>query len=304
MIAASDSGVPESGHAVRMEAVDQPIEHDAGEVVRVVVADLQARQRSAAAAARSPPARTPGAATRSDTRSRPTSKLSFITTTLTNEQVGARAGAERAADRVDRVGDLLGVLRRRALIEQRGRERRDARLVCRILRAAGADEQPQADRRLLVMRHRDHLQAVRQRPDLVRRKLDLARRQRPRRPLGRPVRAPAPDAGRRQSASATRATTDRQARDAASARLLAASAALRHDRQHEPVLGREVGLRDALDVGGVMFMKMSNSPSAVLMSLWMTTACAELRRLVLVRLAAEDVVARELVLRLLQLVLA
>ena len=50
-----------------------------------------------------------------------------------------------------------------------------------------------------------------------------------------------------------------------------------------------------------MFMKMSNSPSAVLMSSWITAACASCAGLVLVRLAAEDVVARELVLRLLQL---
>ena len=54
----------------------------------------------------------------------------------------------------------------------------------------------------------------------------------------------------------------------------------------------------------VMFMKMSNSPSAVLMSLWITRRAPSCPRLVLVRLAAEDVVARELVLRLLQLAAA
>ena len=46
---------------------------------------------------------------------------------LDEAEVGAGAGAERAADRIDRVGDLLGRPRRRALIEQRRRQRRDAR---------------------------------------------------------------------------------------------------------------------------------------------------------------------------------
>src|SRR5690606_21785643 len=41
---------------------------------------------------------------------------------------------------------------------------------------------------LLVVRHRDYLEAVRQGTDLVRRELDVSRRQRLRWPLRRPVR--------------------------------------------------------------------------------------------------------------------
>ena len=54
-------------------------------------------------------------------------------------------------------------LRGRSLIEKRGRDVGHARLVRRILRSAGPDEKPEADRGLLVMRHRDHLQSVGQR---------------------------------------------------------------------------------------------------------------------------------------------
>jgi hypothetical protein len=49
-------------------------------------------------------------------------------------------------------------------------------------------------------------------------------------------------------------------------------------------------------------MKMSNSPSAVVMSLWITAACASCSALSWFGLALEDVVARELVLGALQLV--
>ena len=73
-------------------------------------------------------------------------------------------------------GDLLGALGRRALIEKRRREIGDAWLGGRILRAAGPDEEPEADGWLLVVRHRDHLQAIRQRPDLIRRKARLRAR--------------------------------------------------------------------------------------------------------------------------------
>ena len=47
-------------------------------------------------------------------------------------------------------------------VEQRGRELREPELVLRIERAAGADDHPHADDRLLVMQHRDDLQAVRE----------------------------------------------------------------------------------------------------------------------------------------------
>ena len=103
----STLGVPESRPAVRMEPVDQPIEHDVGEELRILVADLACPTASAAAAARSPRARTPGCCATSETMSSPKFRLSFITTALMKRQIGAGAGAHRAADRVDRVGDLL-----------------------------------------------------------------------------------------------------------------------------------------------------------------------------------------------------
>ena len=161
--------------AVRMEAVDEPVEHHAGEVVRIVVADLQPRQ-DLLALPLDLLRRERGLRARSDTRSSPKARLSFITTALM--KVRSLPAPVPSAPPIESigVGDLLGVLRRRALIEQRRDERRDARLVRRVLRAAGADDQPQADRRLLVVRDRDDLQAVGQRPDLVGRKLDVARR--------------------------------------------------------------------------------------------------------------------------------
>ena len=44
MTAAIDSGVPESGLPYGMKSVDEPIEDHAGQIVGIVVADLQARQ--------------------------------------------------------------------------------------------------------------------------------------------------------------------------------------------------------------------------------------------------------------------
>ena len=102
-------------------------------------------------------------------------------------QIGAGAGAHGAADEVDRVRQFLRRPGRRPLIEQRGFEVRQTELVFWIGGRAGADEQPEIDERLFVVQHRDDLQPVRKRPHFVRRKLDIARRQRTRRALGRPV---------------------------------------------------------------------------------------------------------------------
>src|SRR5689334_14416216 len=57
----------------------------------------------------------------------------------------------------------------------------------RILCRAGADQQPDADRGLLVMQHGDHAHPVAERADLVGRKRHFVRRQRSGRLLRRPV---------------------------------------------------------------------------------------------------------------------
>ena len=67
---------------------------------------------------------------------------------------------ELAADRVDRLGDLLRRARGRPLVEQRRRQGRDAALRGRILRGAGPHDQAQADRRLLVVHYDHHRQPV------------------------------------------------------------------------------------------------------------------------------------------------
>ena len=182
--------------------------------------------------------------------SRPKAKLSFITTALMNvRSLPAPVPTRRRSSRSS-VAICSASLRRRPLIEKSGDERRDAGLVGRILRAAGPDDQPQADRRLLVMRDGDDLQAVRQRAELVGRELHVARRQRPRRPLGRPDRCTCAGArhGDKPATAAiakTRATKRRVMRQ-----LPAAARSLRHQREHQAVLRREVVLRDALHVGG------------------------------------------------------
>ena len=85
------------------------------------------------------------------------------------------------------LADLLGGLRGRPLVEQRRRECGDARPALGFLRGARADDQAEADHRLLVVRDGDDLQTVGQRLDRVGRELHGAADRRPRRPLGRPV---------------------------------------------------------------------------------------------------------------------
>ena len=173
--------------AVGMEPVDQAIEHHPGEVVRVVVTDLQARQDLLPL-----PFDLLGRERRvaREVRHHVEAERDAVLHhhRVDEREIAAGAGADQTADRIDRGRDLLGIPRRRALVEERRDERRDTRLVGRVLRAAGTDDQPQADRRLLVVRHRDDLQAVGERPHLIRRKLHVAGRQRPWRRLRRPIR--------------------------------------------------------------------------------------------------------------------
>ena len=124
----------------------------------------------------------------SDSIRMPGSKLSFITTMLT--KLRSLAAPAPIAPPMESMASFIcsADLRRRPLIEQR----RDAGARARACpfgsdALPGADQQPHADRRLFVVQDGDDLQSVRQRLDLVGRELDVARRQRTRRPLGRPV---------------------------------------------------------------------------------------------------------------------
>ena len=102
----------------------------------------------------------------SDSIRRPVSKLSFITT-MFEGQVGAGAGAHRAADEVDGVGDLLRPIRSAVPWSSS-----DAVSAASPSLPFGSDalpgphEHPQADHRLLVVKHDDDLQPVRQRLQL------------------------------------------------------------------------------------------------------------------------------------------
>ena len=113
----------------------------------------------------------------SESMRRPGSKLSFMTTMLTKlRSVPAPAPIAPPMKSIASLSSLAD-LRRRPLVEERGREVGEPGLVLRIERAAGAHDHPHADDRLLVVQHRDDLQPVRQRLELVGR--EVARRARP-----------------------------------------------------------------------------------------------------------------------------
>jgi len=279
-------GRPGLRPAVGMEAVNQPVEDDVGEEIGVVVADLHARQRLLPL-----PLDLLGrkGGVLHEVRHQVQRKVQAVLhdDRLDVAQVRPGAGAHGPADRVDRVGDLFGRPRGRALVEQRRRERGHAGTVVGILRGAGAHEKPQADRGLLVMRHRDHLEPVRERLERVGRELHLARLDRPRRPLRRPV---ALLRGHRHRGR--QGHRDERSEDRISRRLVHRSGASRGggsaggakadakaekaERHFAAPFGRIVitvrfsGVKyvratrctSATD----MFWKMSNSPSAVLMS--------------------------------------
>ena len=102
-------------------------------------------------------------------------------------QVGARPRSHGAADRIDLFRDLLGAAGGRPLIEQLRHQLGEPAFAFRILRGAGSHEHAHGHGRLLVVSDGDDLHAVGERLHLERRKLDLARRQRPRRPLSGPL---------------------------------------------------------------------------------------------------------------------
>ncbi len=156
------------GESVGMKAVDQAVEHRARDEVGVLEADAEVLNRLLALALdlfgrEGRPADDLGEHVHADV------EAVFHHENGRRRHVAARPGVERAANRVDGIRNLAGAARGRALVQQRRDERGGAALARRIVAAAGADEQPHRDFGLLVVHHHDHLHAVRQRPELVRR---------------------------------------------------------------------------------------------------------------------------------------
>ena len=173
-------------HAVRVEPVDQPVEDDAGDVGWIVVADLKSRQNQVAlpldlGGREGRPARHVGEQVECEV------EAVLHHDGVDEPEVACGSHGQRAADVVDGAGDLLGGARDGSLVEELPDERGDPRLAGRVGHRPGAQDHPHVDRRLLVMAHVDHLEAVVERPDLVVRKDDVARQERRRRILARPV---------------------------------------------------------------------------------------------------------------------
>ena len=137
--------------AVGMEAVDQPVEQRRGDVVRDRWRSPAATRSPAASGGRSPRRRTPGCGRRrpagpSPGRTSPSSRRRWQTTGRSRSRCRARRRSCRSGRRSARRCACVVPWSRR-LAEQA----RQAGLALRILRRAGADEQPHRDRRLLVV---------------------------------------------------------------------------------------------------------------------------------------------------------
>ena len=193
--------------AVRVPAVDELAEDDAGHVARIVLADLHARQQLAAVALDlgrvvGRPARDVGQQVEGEV------EVVLQHQDVDEAQVAPGAHGEAAADVVDGRGQLLRAAAGRALVEQLGGHGGDAGQLVRVVRRAGADQQADVHDGLLVRAHHHHLQAVVEPLELVLREVHLGREQRRRRGLGRPVgdlrRRGGRRAGQRQSQSQRR----------------------------------------------------------------------------------------------------
>ena len=124
----------------------------------------------------------------SDSIRMPGSKLSFITIMLTKlRSLAAPAPIRPPMESMASFSSLADRGWSCPLIEERGEETREPELAFRVRRAPGPDQHPHAHHRLFVVQDGNHLQSVRQRSNLVGRKLDVARGERTGRPLGRPV---------------------------------------------------------------------------------------------------------------------
>ena len=178
------------GAAVRqpigMEPVDEAVEEDAGDVIGVALAypqvgdhllfltfDLFGRKGRVAR----------------DVRQQVHADVERILhdDDVDEAEVRSRPGAQRPADEVDLIGNLLGGFGCRPLVEERRGQVCHASLPRQVLHRSRAHQQSHADSGLLVVEDDDDLHSVRERPHLVGWELDLACRQRPRRALGRPV---------------------------------------------------------------------------------------------------------------------
>jgi hypothetical protein len=125
--------------AIGVEAVDEPIEHDSREVLRIVVADLQSGQHLV------PLSLNLLGGERGIARNIGHEIQREIETVLHHDgldegEIGAGPGSDHTADRIDGRGNLFGAARRRALVEDGGREGGHTGLVVRIKRAAGANQ--------------------------------------------------------------------------------------------------------------------------------------------------------------------
>ena len=238
-----------------MEAVDQAVDDLTGDVIRIFRRDFQGRHRLLALPfhfLRRERGTPDDVGQELESKRQPV----FHDDRVGVRQIRARAGAENAPLEVDRVGNLLRGARARPLIEELRGQHRETELALRVHRRAGTHDHPHADRRLLVVADDDHLQAVRQRVDLVGREVDRARGERPRRPFARPrarLRHESADEG------------DQQAREHEGMRLHCAlpfGITCRTTRCAATKYVRATRCTSA----AVIFWKMSNSPSAVVMS--------------------------------------
>ncbi len=172
---------------VRVEPVDQPVEHGVGDEPRIIEAHLQSGQHLLAL-----PLdlllREGGVARHVGQHLQPRLKAVLHHHRIDEREIDPRAGVQLAADEVDGVIHVAGGLGRRTLVEERRREIRESELPFRIERASGPHDHAHAHHRLLVVQHGHNLQSVRERTYFVRRELHGARRQRTRRKFGWPLR--------------------------------------------------------------------------------------------------------------------
>ena len=168
---------PRGRIAVRVKTVNEAVEDDRRQVARVLVVHPQCRTQLVAL----PVQLFLGERRRADdVRQQVEAGRHAVPEDrdVREGDVGARADGDVAADRVDGVRDLLRRSRRGALIEQRRHHVRDAELRCQVLGRPGADQHAETHRRLFVMLDHDDAKPVRQGPNLVRRKRHALRRQR------------------------------------------------------------------------------------------------------------------------------
>ena len=173
--------------AVGVEAEDEPIDHEPGHRFRIFCGDLQRGQRLLPLALDL--GLEEGRAPHDLGHQRQSGLIVVLHDDGVDEaEVGPGARAEDAADVVDVIGDLLRGAAAGALVQQRRGEHGQPQFALRVLRRAGADDQPDAHGRLFVLADQHHGEPVRELLDLEGRKRDRVRLERPRRELTWPGR--------------------------------------------------------------------------------------------------------------------